>query len=95
MPKLLTRDEIRAILADELPDWSYEDGCLVRSLEPASYAAGIALVDRVAAVAEELNHHPDIDIRYTSLTFRLATHVAGGVTRYDVRLAERMDALLE
>ncbi len=41
-----------------------------------------------------MNHHPDIDLRYNRVSFALWTHVAGGVTQYDVELAHRIDALL-
>ena len=50
-------------------------------------------MQRVAEQAEELNHHPDIDIRYTTLTFTLSTHSAGGLTGKDLELAGRIDRL--
>jgi 4a-hydroxytetrahydrobiopterin dehydratase len=51
-------------------------------------------VDRVAKVAEEMDHHPDIDIRWRTLTFRCSTHSAGGVTTRDIALANRIDRIL-
>lgn len=93
MPRLLSDDEIAEVVEDRLSDWSYEDDSLVRSIEAPSFPAGVDWVDAVAVVAEELNHHPDIDIRYTTITFRLSTHSAGGVTENDVALAERINAL--
>ena len=45
-------------------------------------------------MAEELDHHPDIDIRWRTLTFRLSTHSAGGVTHRDVELARRIDDIV-
>jgi 4a-hydroxytetrahydrobiopterin dehydratase len=44
-------------------------------------------VDRVAAIAEDRDHHPDIDIRWRTLTFRCSTHSKGGITDLDVALA--------
>ena len=52
------------------------------------------MVDRVAEVAEELDHHPDIDIRWRTLTFACATHSAGGVTAKDLTLAARIDEIV-
>jgi 4a-hydroxytetrahydrobiopterin dehydratase len=52
------------------------------------------VVDRVAEVAEEMDHHPDIDIRWRTLTFRCVTHSAGGVTTRDIALANRIDRIL-
>jgi 4a-hydroxytetrahydrobiopterin dehydratase len=94
MPELMTPDEVELVISEELPDWSYEDDSLVRSVEAPTFVAGIDLVDAVAVVADELNHHPDIDIRWTTITFRVSTHSEGGVTSNDVELAERIDAIV-
>jgi 4a-hydroxytetrahydrobiopterin dehydratase len=48
-------------------------------------------VNRVASLADELNHHPDIDIRYTAVLLTLSTHSAGGLTELDLKVAERVD----
>ena len=48
---------------------------------------------RVAEIAEEMNHHPDMDIRWRTVTFSLATHSVGGVTQLDVELAHRIDGV--
>ena len=57
----------------------------------ASSIDGIAFVDRIAKVADEMDHHPDIDIRYTKITTTLSTHDAGGITQSDLKLAERIE----
>jgi len=94
MTVLLDGDEIRARLA-EVPGWEGDTAALRRTVVAASFLAGIRLVDMVAEVAEELDHHPDIDIRWTSITFTLSTHSAGGVTDKDFALAARINALTE
>jgi 4a-hydroxytetrahydrobiopterin dehydratase len=86
MPRLLDDDEITAALGG-LPGWEREDDALVRTAALPSFPAAIAVVDRVAAIAEERDHHPDIDIRWNTLTFRCSTHSAGGITRLDAELA--------
>ena len=48
-----------------------------------------------AALADEIDHHPDIDIRWTTVTFALSTHSAGGVTERDLELARRIDEIVE
>jgi 4a-hydroxytetrahydrobiopterin dehydratase len=83
MPTLLDDAEISAAL-EGLPGWEREDNALVRTAELPSFPAAIAVVDRVAATAEERDHHPDIDIRWRKLTFRCSTHSAGGITELDV-----------
>jgi len=67
---------------------------LVRSASLPSFPDAIALVDRVAVVAEQMDHHPDIDIRWRTVTFTCATHSKGGVTDLDVRLATQIDEVL-
>lgn len=93
MPDVLTSDEVARVVSEQLPEWRAHGESLVRSVEAPSFAAGIRLVDAVAVVADELDHHPDIDIRWTTITFRLSTHSAGGITVNDVRLAERINSL--
>ncbi len=77
-----------------LPGWALEDDRLVRTVQLASFAAALDLVVAVGREAEDLNHHPDVDLRFDRVRFALWTHVAGGVTQYDVELAHRISALL-
>lgn len=92
--ELLTEDELRAALPD-LPEWTRTGDSITRTIEASSFPAGIDLVGRVAAVAEEANHHPDIDIRWRKVTFTLSTHSAGGLTTSDIALAKRIDQLAQ
>ena len=92
MPGLLSNDEIESALS-ELSDWTREDDAIRRDVTAETFADGIALVDRVAVVADERDHHPDIDIRWTTVTFRLSTHSEGGITANDVEMAREIDRL--
>ena len=89
----LTEDEITTALA-ALPDWHREGEAIVRTAETAGFMTAIRVVDTVAVAAEELDHHPDIDIRWRTLRFTLSTHSAGGLTGLDATLAARIDAAL-
>lgn len=91
--ELLGPDEVERALAGELSAWRRDGDALVRTVRAPSYLEGIRLVADVAQVAEDLDHHPDIDIRWTAVTFRLSTHSAGGITGYDLRLAADIDRL--
>ena len=73
--------------------WQEQDNALVRVFEFGSFADAIAFVRRVADAAEAANHHPDIDIRYTKVTFTLSTHDAGGITENDLSLARTIETL--
>lgn len=91
MPELLTDDQIAAALRDHLPQWKVEGNALVRSVKKATFMDGIRLVATVAQLAESMNHHPDIDIRWTTITFRVWTHTVGGITDNDLVLARHID----
>jgi 4a-hydroxytetrahydrobiopterin dehydratase len=91
--ELLTDDQIDSALRDELADWHVEVDTLVRAVEADSFAAGIRLVDAVAEAADRRDHHPDIDIRWTTVTFRLSSHSDGGLTQKDLDLAAEIDRL--
>ncbi len=94
MPALLDDEQISLVLRSDLPRWTREGDALVRSVTSPRFADGIRLVDKVAVVADERDHHPDIDIRWTTVTFRLSTHWRGGITEADVALAAEIDKLV-
>jgi 4a-hydroxytetrahydrobiopterin dehydratase len=94
MPELLSEDAVTAALTD-LPGWERDGNAIVRTAKLPSFPIAITVVDRVAAIAEERDHHPDIDIRWTTVTFRCSTHSAGGITGADVELAAVIDELVD
>ena len=77
-----------------LPGWSRRGSTLTKTYRFASFPAAITFVTRVADVAESMDHHPDIDIRHTRLTFTLSTHDAGGITTNDLSLAREIERRL-
>jgi 4a-hydroxytetrahydrobiopterin dehydratase len=79
-------------LADT-PGWELEGNAIVRTAKFKDFNEAMAFVNRVAEVAEEANHHPDITIRWNTVTLTQSTHVAGGLTEHDFRLARRINAL--
>ena len=89
---LLDDDAVSAALAD-LPEWSGDMAAITRTVEVSDFLVGIGIVDAVAQAAEVADHHPDIDIRWRTLTFTLSTHSEGGVTQQDVDLARTIDDL--
>ncbi len=93
MAELLGRDGVDEALRS-LDGWSGGPGGITRTVELASFPAAVAVVDRVAEAAEAADHHPDIDIRWRTLTFALSTHSAGGVTAKDVDLAATIDGIV-
>jgi 4a-hydroxytetrahydrobiopterin dehydratase len=94
MAELLTSDELTSAL-DHLPAWRQDDNTIVRTVELASFPQAIQVVNRVAEIAENDDHHPDIDIRWRTLTFVLSTHSAGGLTAKDTALATEIDSVID
>lgn len=92
--EILSNEQLHAAMAEH-PHWEVRDGRLVRSVQAESFPAGIRLVVAVAERAESAQHHPDIDIRYNTLTFALITHSAGGITDKDVEMAAAIDDLVD
>ena len=76
-----------------LPGWSRRGDSLTKTYRFPTFPAAITFVTRVADVAESMDHHPDIDIRHTRLTFTLSTHDAGGITTNDLTLAREIERL--
>ena len=93
MAELLKEDEISSRL--EGLRWKREDQEIFRDLTFADFKEAIAFVNRVAEVAEEANHHPDILVHgWNKVRLSLTNHSAGGLTEADFQLARRLEALL-
>ncbi|MGV0626830.1 4a-hydroxytetrahydrobiopterin dehydratase [Mycolicibacter minnesotensis] len=90
---LLTDDQLNAALTD-LEGWELADGTLRRSVTFGSFPAGIDAVRRIAERAEAADHHPDIDIRWRTVTFVLVTHSAGGLTEKDLAMAAEINRIV-
>ncbi len=84
----LSLEEASTLLAT-LPGWQIQAGELVRTFQFEDFRAAMRFVNRVAELAEEAGHHPDIDIRYNRVRLALVTHDAGGLTVKDFELASR------
>jgi 4a-hydroxytetrahydrobiopterin dehydratase len=87
--KALSEAEIADFL-NQTPDWAFAEGKLVREWRFKDFVVAMEFVNRVAALAEEAGHHPDIDIRYNRVRLGLVTHDAGGVTERDAAMAARL-----
>lgn len=73
--------------------WSREGDALVREIDCGDFAGSLGFVNRVGALAEARNHHPDIAISWRKVTLTLSTHSAGGITQADLDLAAAIDDL--
>jgi 4a-hydroxytetrahydrobiopterin dehydratase len=91
MPALLTQDQIDAALRGRHPEWRGSPEKLARSIEFADFPTAVEFINRIAPRCEELDHHPDLALRWRWVHIELSTHSAGGVTDLDLTLAEIVD----
>jgi 4a-hydroxytetrahydrobiopterin dehydratase len=93
VPEVLDAAAVDAALADRAIEWTRVDSELTKVVRRKGFAGALAFVNAVGALAEAADHHPDIDIRWDTVTLRLSTHSAGGLTENDLALAAEVDAL--
>jgi 4a-hydroxytetrahydrobiopterin dehydratase len=94
VPKLLADREVKSRLK-ELKGWKQEGKFITRTFKFDHFMDAIAFVNEVAEAAEREEHHPDINVRYTTVKLSIQTHSKGGVTEWDVDLARAIDNLEE
>jgi 4a-hydroxytetrahydrobiopterin dehydratase len=86
-------DDAIARALTRLPAWTHTDGALCRTLVFADFVEAFGFMSEVALAAEKADHHPDWTNVYRTVTIRLSTHDAGGLTDRDFALAARIDEL--
>jgi 4a-hydroxytetrahydrobiopterin dehydratase len=74
-----------------LGSWANLVGGLQTRIRTGDFATGLKVLNAIGAAAEEMNHHPDLDLRYSRIDVRLSSHDAGGITDRDVRLARKVE----
>ena len=89
---LLGDEEIEGRLA-ALPGWEREGEAIVKRFKRGDFVGSVELVSALVAPAEEMNHHPDLEISWDTVTVRISTHSEGGLTAADFELAGRIEAL--
>ncbi len=88
----LSEEEIEGRLA-KLEGWTREDRFISRTFKFPSFREAVEFINRVADLAEEADHHPDLYNIWRTVTLKYTTHDAGGLTDRDFRMAERINAL--
>lgn len=90
--KKLSDEEIENSLLD-LDEWEFEDNNLKKHFEFENFAESLAFVNRVGAIAEKHDHHPDVLFGWGYAEFFITTHDAGGITARDFDLARAIEAI--
>ena len=91
---VLTDEQVDAALP-ELDGWERADGTIRRSIKFPAFLDGIDAVRRVGEHAESKDHHPDIDIRWRTVTFALVTHAEDGITQNDIDMARDINKIID
>ncbi len=90
MADLLSADEIQTWIAAQ-GGWKYRNDAIQKEYVLSSFRDSIVFTNRIASLADDLNHHPEIDIRFNKVRLTITTHDSGGVTKADLNLAQRID----
>jgi 4a-hydroxytetrahydrobiopterin dehydratase len=90
--ELLSDGEIESHLA-ELEGWERDGQAIVKTFELADFVGSVEFIDKVVEPAEEMGHHPDLNVSWNKVGVSISTHSAGGLTASDFELAKRIDAL--
>jgi len=90
MTEKLNAQSIKGWL-DSHAGWSRKGTVMTKEYRFASFRDSIVFVNRIAGLADAMDHHPDVDIRFNRVLVTLSTHSAGGITEKDLSLAEQLD----
>ena len=93
-PTPLPMSVVAERLEDELPTWSLKNGFLNRVYTTGGWRASMMIAGAIGHLAELAWHHPELVVTYPSVTVRLTTHDAGGITDLDFALAAKIEALV-
>jgi 4a-hydroxytetrahydrobiopterin dehydratase len=89
---LLSSEEVEGRLG-ELSGWEKEGEAIKKAFKRGDFKGSVDFVNQLTPVAEEMNHHPDLEISWETVTVTITTHSEGGLTENDFELASRIDAL--
>ncbi|CAL1240636.1 4a-hydroxytetrahydrobiopterin dehydratase [Candidatus Methylocalor cossyra] len=93
--KVYSEPEISQRLAQELPQWTYENGWIRRKYRTSGWKATLMVVNTVGHLAEAAWHHPDLTVSYAFVIVKLTTHAAKGITDKDFALAKKIEEVVQ
>ncbi len=85
---------VMAKLAADLPEWTFEAGCIARTYRTSGWRATLMVVNAIGHLAELAWHHPDLEVHYSRVVVTLNTHDAGGITDKDFALARKIESVI-
>ncbi|MEI6352057.1 MAG: 4a-hydroxytetrahydrobiopterin dehydratase [Verrucomicrobiota bacterium] len=94
MPALLAQSDVKQMMK-RIPEWETDKKSIERTFEFDDFTQAIDFLNAVAEIAEEEDHHPDLDVRWNKVRVELSTRSEGGLTELDFQMAEKIDNLAE
>ena len=94
MPELLAQSDVKQMMK-RIPEWETDKKSIERTFEFDDFTQAIDFLNAVAEIAEEEDHHPDLDVRWNKVRVVLSTRSEGGLTELDFQIAEKIDTLNE
>jgi 4a-hydroxytetrahydrobiopterin dehydratase len=94
MPELISKTDLKRVMR-RIPEWEIEGASLARTFEFDDFTEAVDFVVGVSEAVAEVDHHPDVNIRYNKVTLFLTTHSVGGVTDADIEVAQMVDNLAD
>lgn len=92
--KTYAESEVRHRLADEFPGWRFADGHIERVFRTSGWRSSLLAANAIGHLAEAAWHHPDLVVSFSTVTVRLMTHDADGITERDFALAKKIEELI-
>jgi 4a-hydroxytetrahydrobiopterin dehydratase len=89
---LLSDEEVEGRLAD-LSGWERDGDAIRKSFKRGDFKGSVDFINQVTPIAEDMNHHPDLEVSWDTVTVSITTHAEGGLTENDFELASKIDAI--
>lgn len=89
--EVYSEDEVRERLAEELPQWSIQEGWIRRKYKTSGWKGTLMVVNTIGHLAEAAWHHPDMTVSYAFVNVKLMNHAAKGITAKDFELARKIE----
>jgi 4a-hydroxytetrahydrobiopterin dehydratase len=89
---LLSDEEVEGRLAD-LSGWERDGDAIRKSFKRGDFKGSVDFINEITPIAEDMNHHPDLEVSWDTVTVTITTHSEGGLTENDFELASKIDAI--
>jgi len=89
----LLDDEAIQSKLDSLDGWARDGDAITKTFERGDFVGSVKFIDSIVEPAEDMNHHPDLEISWDKVKVSITNHAEGGLTENDFELAGKIDAL--